>query len=72
MRSVIGGMLLGLATWAGAPTSLLAHGGHAGGHEGPFGIFHPVMESGSVSVTVALVGLVAGAALVVARLRSKA
>lgn len=71
MRNAIAGVLLGAAVWAGSPASLLAHGGHGGGHEGPFGVFHPIFESGSISVSVALVALIAGAAVVLVGRRSR-
>lgn len=72
MRSMIGGTLLGAAVWAASPAPLLAHGGHAGGHEGLFGVFHPIVETGIVPAAVMLVALTAGALVFLAGRRSRA
>lgn len=72
MRSTIRGALSGAAAWAASPAPLLAHGGHAGGHEGLFGVFHPIVETGVVPAAVILVALTAGAVVLSARRRSRA
>lgn len=72
MRSMIGGALFGAAAWAASPTPLLAHGGHAGGHEGLFGVVHPIVETGVVPATVVLLALTAGAVVFLAGRWSRA
>lgn len=72
MRSTIRGALFGAAAWAAIPAPLLAHGGHAGAHEGLFGLFHPIFEAGPAPAAVILVALTVGAVAFLAGLRSRA
>ncbi|MDH3272011.1 MAG: hypothetical protein OEN56_11795 [Gemmatimonadota bacterium] len=60
MKTVSMALLTATLALVAGPRSLLAHGGHVGGHDGPLGAFHWLFESGAVTAGIALVvGLVA-------------